>query len=211
MTNIIRIPASVCPLHLWHEYFFNELMDKTWEKILIALQWWEKIIQNLTKNFWQNPTNPKIQELLKKSYEQNNFLNINDRKEIIQNFNNNIIISENSFINNLNINDFIWNAIWSDLLYRFCNTLNNKDKLKNDKILKFKKLYIIEREWYPIPKNYKNLIEKTWYEIDVEIIWKSNFNISWTDIRKIYQKEWLKWIKKYVSKNTYDILQNIKN
>jgi len=141
MKESIYFPASVCPLHLWHENLINTVQDKTWLELYYSIKAWKKTLNELLKC----NTNWKLNIYIKSLMEQENFLSIEDRIKIINKRFWDVLIW-NDTRNEIEWNDFDWIVIWSDNFNLMVNSI--KRWKKNN--FKFKKIYLYERIWYNI-------------------------------------------------------------
>ena len=205
--EIIRIPASLCPLHLGHEDMIKKLENKVWNNIHIDIQWWSYTLKNMLKSNidW------RLDKKIEKVENREEFLWLEWREELIRKISLLYwwkITYWNTSMKDVNINDFEWNVIWTDLFNKIIKKLELGTK-NTYKIFSFKKLYLIERIWYPTYLNYENILNNAWFNIEIIFLWKADFDISWTKIRAEYEKSWILWIKKFVSDDIFRVLHNI--
>ena len=204
----IRIPASLCPLHLWHEDMIKKLIKIVWTNLHIDLQWWDSTLDNMTKS----NLNWRLDKEIKKVKDREIFLWLKWREELIKRISLLYwcdITFWNTSIKDINVNDFEWNVIWTDIFNQIIKKIefNTNNIYRIYKLFSFKKLYLIERIWFPVYYNYEKILKDAWFNIEIIFLWKADFDISWTKIRAEYQKKWISWIKKFVSYEVFQILE----
>ena len=197
----IYFPGSLCPLHLWHEEFINTIQNKIWKEIYFSIKSWDKILEEMKKL----NKNWKLNHLIIKLKEKNNFLSLEEISYIIKE------IYPNSTIGNDTRDEIIWDdfdgiVIWSDNFNLIVNSIKNWKR----KFIKFKKIYLYERIWHPILE-YKKLFKEKQINVEVIFLWKGKYDISSSNIVKEYNDWWIKKINKLVSKNVFNLIDYIKN
>ncbi len=203
----IRIPASLCPLHLWHEDMIKKLIKVAGTNLHIDIQWWDSTLENMLKS----NINWRLDKKIEKVKNREIFLWLKWREELIKRISSLYwckITFWNISMRDININNFEWNVIWTDLFNQMIKKIESKTN-NEYKIFSFNKLYLIERIGFPIPLNYERILKEAWFDIEIVFLWKADFDISGTKIRAEYKKNWILWIKEFVLDDVFWVLKNI--
>ena len=200
MKKDIYFPASLCPLHLWHEDLIKTTQDKSWNDLYFSIKAGEKTLNEVNKSNkdW------KLDHIVDVLTKQEAFLSLEDRYKIIEEIypNSNMWNDTRDEILSTNFDGIV---LWSDNFNLIVESIKHWRK----QILKFKKIYLYERIWYKTSE-YKKLFEKEKIDTEVIYLWKAKHDIRWREMVEQYHNWWLESIKKFISSDVYKILRDIK-